>query len=105
MRFDSVNSDSSDINDDFIEARLVEGGVNAVFEGPMPEATGCPTIPGMKTRRLIGEEAKKFMKYIVPRRCSKRQEAIVWYGECSCRSCLQQPILFQLPSKLSEGLG
>ena len=63
-----------------IEARLIQGGSDAVFEGPKPEAMGCPTIPGMKPKLLRDQEAETFLRETLPGRCSKKAEAIVVLG-------------------------
>ena len=84
-----VTSKTTDINkadvasalqSETIEARLVEGGKDAVFEGPQQEATGCLTIPGMKPRCLRGEEAARFMADTIRQRCSEKTECIVVLG-------------------------
>ena len=61
-------------------ARLVEEGKDAIYRAPTQEATGCPTIPGVKPQVLGGKEAIKFMTETIPRWCSEKRGAFVILG-------------------------
>ena len=78
-----ISRDALKPSKELTSARVVVGGKNAVYKGPKEEATGCPTILGLKPKLLKGENGMKFIKEEVIQRCFTNNETMVRLGNDS----------------------